>query len=413
MGSFVGWIDYTEKDKQKALEFIQRFQEKNTVDELGLGVIRDAFADLLFPGTSTLHTRARYFLFIPWIYLKLEEKGISSAEIAQKARQEEIRLIKALLEGPSKDEDGIIGKSAKERLKNLPSTLYWQGLSVWGMRRFSGSQDQYHRYLDSFYKFKNNRIKYNEDGELLEGKTLGNWNPGLLPLIPDKFPKQATVDLTKEEASFIRDSFVQRNPSSLLAHLMITGKVAVSDYPWLHPEFSGFPEINKRQLEHARNFAVSLHGAAILYNLILTRMDENRKAEVETYRQMMLEDWAIEMKNISSELSKWNREAFWRIVKVDGQGNVSSRTERFVEEWLDIALGDSPEKIIENKTAINLIIQRECQIKGSQARVRNQRALERWGGASGIRLYSFRWNPEVMMLHGDIATALAGTKNRA
>jgi hypothetical protein len=44
----------------------------STVDELGLGTIRHAFADMLFPGTSAPQTRARYFLFVSWTYLKIE-----------------------------------------------------------------------------------------------------------------------------------------------------------------------------------------------------------------------------------------------------------------------------------------------------------------------------------------------------
>lgn len=41
--------------------------EPGTLDELGIGSIRDTFSDELFPGTSTIQTRARYFLFVPWI----------------------------------------------------------------------------------------------------------------------------------------------------------------------------------------------------------------------------------------------------------------------------------------------------------------------------------------------------------
>ncbi|MEX2417466.1 MAG: DUF6361 family protein [Actinomycetota bacterium] len=34
------------------------FREEGSVDEIGVGVIRDAFADMFFPGTSTIQTRA-------------------------------------------------------------------------------------------------------------------------------------------------------------------------------------------------------------------------------------------------------------------------------------------------------------------------------------------------------------------
>jgi len=49
------------------LEVVDLFREKGTVGELGLCVIRDAFANRLCPGTSTLQTRTRNWLFVPWI----------------------------------------------------------------------------------------------------------------------------------------------------------------------------------------------------------------------------------------------------------------------------------------------------------------------------------------------------------
>jgi hypothetical protein len=66
--SAFGWLDYSARERRAMLEIVDLFREKGTVDELGVGTIRDAFADHLFPGTSTLHSRARYFLFIPWVY---------------------------------------------------------------------------------------------------------------------------------------------------------------------------------------------------------------------------------------------------------------------------------------------------------------------------------------------------------
>jgi hypothetical protein len=67
------------------LDVVDLFREHDTRDELGLGSVRDAFADILFPGTSTIMTRARYFLLVPWAYLKLERLGVKSAEIAARA----------------------------------------------------------------------------------------------------------------------------------------------------------------------------------------------------------------------------------------------------------------------------------------------------------------------------------------
>jgi hypothetical protein len=50
MASGLSWIDFAEEDRQKMLNVIQLFKEQGTVDELGVGVIRDAFADYFFPG---------------------------------------------------------------------------------------------------------------------------------------------------------------------------------------------------------------------------------------------------------------------------------------------------------------------------------------------------------------------------
>lgn len=46
--------------------------------------------------TSTIQTRARYFLFIPWIYRELVHRKTSAQRIAQEARKQEIEFIHAL-----------------------------------------------------------------------------------------------------------------------------------------------------------------------------------------------------------------------------------------------------------------------------------------------------------------------------
>jgi hypothetical protein len=57
--STFGWLDYSDADRRRMLEVVGLFREKGTLDELGIGSIRDTFADLFCPGTSTIETRAR------------------------------------------------------------------------------------------------------------------------------------------------------------------------------------------------------------------------------------------------------------------------------------------------------------------------------------------------------------------
>ena len=71
MSSFT-WLDYSEHERRRALDVISLFKYQDTRDELGLASIRHAFAECFFPGTTTIQTRARYFLFVPWLCLELE-----------------------------------------------------------------------------------------------------------------------------------------------------------------------------------------------------------------------------------------------------------------------------------------------------------------------------------------------------
>lgn len=75
MPSSFAWLDYSEDERRRMLDAVDLFSEKGTRDEMGIGAVRDAFADLFFPGTSTIQTRARYFLFVPWIYGSLGSAG--------------------------------------------------------------------------------------------------------------------------------------------------------------------------------------------------------------------------------------------------------------------------------------------------------------------------------------------------
>ena len=85
MSSFT-WLDYSEHERRRALDVISLFKYQDTRDELGLASIRDAFAECFFPGTTTIQTRARYFLFVPWLCLELERKGVSSDKAGRRLR---------------------------------------------------------------------------------------------------------------------------------------------------------------------------------------------------------------------------------------------------------------------------------------------------------------------------------------
>ena len=58
MPSALTWLDVSAEQQRRVRDMIRLFEEPGTRDELGVGPVRDAFSELLFPGTSVIQTRA-------------------------------------------------------------------------------------------------------------------------------------------------------------------------------------------------------------------------------------------------------------------------------------------------------------------------------------------------------------------
>jgi hypothetical protein len=400
MPTSFSWLDFSETERQRALEVVRQFEEHGTVDELGVGIIRDAIADRLFPGIITIQSRARYFLFIPWIYLDLERRRVASSNVADAARRAEIALIDALAE--SDDSAGTIGIVARGGLKNLPSQVYWVGLQTLGIRIFPGSQDAYHHSLDAFYRLPALTTR-NDDGQAAGGRPVRNWHAGL-PTPPEGFPRKASLTLTGEEGRYLMERIAMTQPGSLLAWLTSFGSPSPEAlFPWEHRQADQFPEHNRAELEHARNFSELMHGSALLYNYMLAEKCGNEEW-LSGYDEE-LGEWAARIASRETELRGWGRAAFWRLID-EVNPRVGFPTRFFVDTWLDLALSTNPSRIRTNARARKLIIDRELQKKRSLARLSNQRALELWRGASGAGQMDFRWVPVARNTIEDIQRAL-------
>lgn len=365
------------------MDAIALFHEQDTRDELGLGAVRDGFADLFFPGTSTIQTRARYFLFIPWVYLDLERKEVASAGMTGRARAAEIRLIDVL--ATSEDADGTIGIDARASLKRLPSNIYWQGLGDWGIRLFQGSQEQYQRAADGFYT-QRKRAQRTDDGEPADGAVARNWHAAL-PDPPADFPRTASFGLRRREAEYLQERLMTTGPRSLFAFLLDRGRpTGWVDFAWQHPQLGEFPAAIRDQLDHARRFSEIIHGSALLYNLMLAEAAKNERREAE-YRED-LGEWSERVAQQADALARWDMPRFW-ILAGQARGPIGPGTQDFVEGW--IARTRSAPSIVGDREARRLIQDREARLKRSQARLTNPRALERWSGAAGTAQLNYRW----------------------
>ena len=398
MTSQLTWIDHDSNARERTLRILSLFQEKESRDELGLGSVRDSFADQLFPGTSTIQTRLRYMLFVPWIYHSLEEKQLLADSFAIQADLLERALVKPLMD--SDDLVGVFGKTAGKSLKRLPSSVYWAGLGVWGIRLTTFSQDEYHRRINEFYR-RRHSLKTLEKDARARGDDVDqeqrmatlSWHPRL-PKPPKEFPSKIDFGLSREEAEFVRDRIQVACPNSLLSFLMLHCEPADTHTPWAHPDYASFSVQHKELLTHARLFSEVMHGAALSYNVQLARLRNHDDLVAE--HQGSFDEWAASFP--LEEVRAWSVSRLWELT-IDHGHSVTPQTRTFIQQWVDYTR-KSPKDLLSNTEALDLIKRREMKLKGTRSRFRNQRALEQWGGYSGVGRLVYRW-PNVKVLLND------------
>lgn len=361
-------------------EIVKLFSDTGTLDDLGIGQVRDALGDLLFPGTSTVHARARYFLLVPWAFQKAAAKHIGTS-VRTKANLIERSTIETLRNPVP--EAGMIGAQAGKAIQTLPSSLYWAALGRYGI--------------------------------LADPKAL-TWN---VPIpAPAGFPY--TIDeglsLTSTEAEWLKERIVMAVPDSYLAYLLTDGLLADPyefDAPWDHPTLVTAPRKFQDQIEHARLFSLAINGAALIYNqLIATKYDALPDSEdgYSDFYSERIEAWVTEMEAPRNEkaFENWDRHAFWQTV---AKGRTLGRpvapgTRLFINNWIDIVQANGARAVATDNQVRRAITDRERQNKGSQSRLQNERQLKNWGGSSGSNRLIYRW-PNVQVLLADIREGIA------
>lgn len=402
MPSLLAWVDHDSEARERTLRILALFQERESRDELGLGGIRDSFADQLFPGTSTIQTRLRYMLIVPWVYRQLEKERVGPGAFAERADSAERDLVEPLLS--SDDRAGVFGRTAGRRLKRLPSSVYWAGLGAWGIRRTSYSQDEYHRRINDVYRAREAARRIADDANQrgddrdVPGSPALTWHPRL-PDPPKNFPNDLDFALTTEEAEFLLDCILRSHPESLLAHLALRCHPADVDAPWEHPDYAGFSSTQRELLQHARLFSELTHGASLLYNILLAerrqwpeRIEEHRGA---------FDKWFTALPK--AEAAAWDLSRLWALTMDHGH-TITSRTRSFVEGWVRLVQRPSS-GLADDLAARQLVQTREVSLKHSRSRFRNQRALDQWGGRSGVGRLLYRW-PSVLVLLRDLYDGL-------
>lgn len=369
----LAWVDQDQEARNRAHDLLVLFNQPGSRDEMGLGTIRDAFSNLLFPGTNTAQTRLRFWLIVPWVYRALEREGMPRHDFWRLGRERELDVLEHLWET---SEDGVYGRRSGRRLKGIPSWYFGLG-DAWGLRVHAAGS----------------------------GNGARTWHAGL-PTPPHGFPKLDTLSLTAPEAEYLQDRVAQSVPQSLLAHLFRqvraknAGEADGCGFVWEHPRYADFAPEHKEQVEHARLFSEVIYGAPVLYNLLLARRVHagtrgreraGRGDEVADY-EGQLAKWSRGLDR--SALTGWSVDDFWATVARSARINHGTRA--FVSEWialvrageLDVGVYGAPAG---DSAAAKLVRRREKTLKGARSRFRNEKMLAEWRGGSGMYRLGYRW----------------------
>ena len=278
----IGWV-LLSKDAVSRAETQLREDITGVRDEIGFLLLHGGYANRFFPGTSVLHTRLRYVLFIPWMYQDLARDG-GHGGIAQR-----VTVTETSLAGRLRDLDGTIGKrSYPEPTSQPPTFVYWTALGTWGFlrRRPDGTwptKSQLHRMIERHGVVS--RLT-DDDGHYLDD-------------VPDSFihtppaPKEwhdrnstLSFRMTQEEIAFVRRQLVgvpkpgDGGMPSLLSCLAENIKKLDIDRasdPWNRRVLQFADAEDKQALQRSRSAAaLSAVGRAVYAALVETiREDED------------------------------------------------------------------------------------------------------------------------------------------
>ena len=234
----LGWVDFSKADREKVLDVMNLLQEQGAVDEIGIGLIRDAFANYFFPGTSTVQTRAKYFFIVPYILQEAVsgKYGDQVNTILQRIDAEE-KNCGLLLYQKCIDKEinpvgiGIIGARVLPRnwVSRKPSNIYWNGIRTYHLFEQENMPISDMVRLSVLLRAQGkseklgNRRDDAEEGEK-DDKDAGRGEVIRFFDLPEMknvdWRSNLDIGLTEKEAAFLRSKIERSVPDKLLTYIL-------------------------------------------------------------------------------------------------------------------------------------------------------------------------------------------------
>jgi hypothetical protein len=128
----LGWTMLS-REEMRQVERSLANSDQDTRDEIGFLLIHQGLADRFFPGTSVLHTRVRYALFIPWLYHRAASNPKRGSDLEATIRHLLIELAIRLKQIGGEPQDVIGGDKLGQLTSQPPDRVYWSALRAWGL----------------------------------------------------------------------------------------------------------------------------------------------------------------------------------------------------------------------------------------------------------------------------------------
>src|SRR3954466_11663795 len=124
MNPVLGWTMLS-REEMRQVERSLANSDQDTRDEIGFLLIHQGFADRFFPGTSVLHTRIRYALFVPWVYQQAAFDNRRGTDLSARIRHLLIELAYRLKRLGKEAWDVIGGDKLGQLTSQPPDRAYW------------------------------------------------------------------------------------------------------------------------------------------------------------------------------------------------------------------------------------------------------------------------------------------------
>ncbi|GEM_PF-345093 len=432
MSAYFGWVDFSPTAKNKVKQFLDIMGMGGVMDELGIGSIRDNVSDKLYPGISTLYSRAKYFFITPYIltYWKYSNKIINPDGTVGKIEKDSLQFFETMEINANtaiigyykgnKIKETYFGSVSGPELKRQPSSIYWSGLKRYGLIKTEESLNQ--MLINDHSIVEDLIADQPEDEGTKEGGEIFGISKISVPYDKDwmRNLSENGVLLTQSEAQTLKNRMTcEEYNNSLISQLLLDNnlwnlykeKTTTEGYP--SNRFTRFtksainyPNINedlRNNLILAYNLAIFLYGPHVVYNMLL-RQKIGREDLCDVYRNHA----KVWFAGLKTNMIDWN--SFDIRNYFEARVNVPGYTKKFLVDLQELLKSNNDWNSIELKIS-ELVDSQERKNKNKKSRfykiehghsIESDIQEEKW---IGLSLLEYRYGSCYQIVN-DIYTSL-------